>query len=135
MKSLGFDLPSWKDARLHRFLVVGGTCFAVNMGVLYVGTEWLGFHYLVSMAISIVVANSLGWALNRQWTFGATPSYWLHEYVRYFSVNLLSFGFSLLAMAVLVSGLGWNYLFASALLAAVMTLVNFVLHRDWSFRR
>lgn len=121
------------DKRLLRFILVGGICFATNLLVLYVGTEELGLHYLFSMALSILVANSLGWMLNRRWTFTDSGIQCWKEYSRYMSVSLSSTLISLGLMILLVDMLNLHYLLASATIAAAMTIVNFVLHRDWSF--
>lgn len=123
----------FRDTRWWRFLAVGGLCFFVNVLVLYVGTELAGLHYLVSMLISIFIANTLGWALNRQWTFASTSTDWFAEYTRYLAVNLSSFIFSLVLMAVLVSGAGVHYLVASGGMAVVLAAFNFIAHRGWSF--
>lgn len=104
-----------------------------NLAVLYCGTELLGWHYLLSMAASIVIANTLGWLLNRRWTFiGGTLSWW-KEYIRYMSISLSSILISLFLMAVCVSALGINYLLASGGIAILMLLGNYIAHRDWSF--
>lgn len=123
----------FNDPRWRRFLAVGALCFLVNGLVLYVGTDLAGLHYLVSMLISIFIANTLGWALNRRWTFGSTSQDCLAEYARYLVVNLSGFLFSLLLMALLVSGLGLHYLVASAAMALVLAAFNFIAHRGWSF--
>jgi len=119
--------------QLMRFACVGGVCFFTNLAVLYCGTELLGWHYLLSMAASIVIANTLGWLLNRRWTFiGGTLSWW-KEYIRYMSISLSSILISLFLMAVCVSALGINYLLASGGIAILMLLGNYIAHRDWSF--
>jgi putative flippase GtrA len=122
-----------RDARLLRFLTVGGLCFVTNLAVLYGGTDLLGWHYLLSMALSIVVANTLGWLLNRRWTFGGSERPWWAEYARYMSVSLSSTLISLILMFIGVSLLGIHYLLASAVIAVGMLLFNFIAHRDWSF--
>ena len=125
----------WRDERWWRFLVVGGVCFTANLIVLYVGTDVLRLHYLVSMLISIVIANTLGWWLNRRWSFRSRAKGLLAEYLRYFAVTLTSSAASFVLMAVLVSGLKLHYLLASGVIAVGMTLFNFVAHRGWSFAR
>lgn len=121
------------DKRLLRFIVVGGICFTTNLLVLYAGTEVMRLHYLLSMALSILIANSLGWILNRQWTFTSKNFHCWAEYARYMSVTLSSTLISLALMILLVDLLGFHYLLASATIAAAMTIVNFIAHRDWSF--
>lgn len=87
------------------------------------------------MLISIIVVNTIGWLANRTWTFTSQNRNKLTEYARYITVNLGSFAFSLTLMAVLVSLLGVHYLLASTLIAAGLTIINFTLHRDWSFSK
>lgn len=86
------------------------------------------------MTISLLLVNFLGWALNRMWTFESTARDTKREFARYLAVNVLGFGITLSLMALMVSGLGINYLVASMLVAGLMMLTNFVIHRNWSFR-
>lgn len=125
--------PAFLSARFGRFLVVGATCFALNLGVLYLGTEVWKWHYLAAMLLSILLANTLGFALNRVWTFESRRNPFWRELGRYYTVNLGAFALNLGLMAVLVSGLGAPPLTASAFLAIAMTGANFLLHKKWSF--
>lgn len=122
-----------RNKRLVRFVTVGGVCFLTNLAVLYGGTSLLGYHYLISMLVSILVANTLGWFLNRCLTFKRSRFSWRVEYLRYLSVSFTSTLISLLLMFVCVSVLLMNYLISSALIALTMLLFNYVAHRDWSF--
>ncbi|HHV48281.1 MAG TPA: GtrA family protein [Rhodocyclaceae bacterium] len=126
-------MPKLKNKRVVRFVLIGGVCFLTNLAVLYVGTDILGWYYLLSMAVSIIVANSLGWLLNRNWTFPASRFSWWMEYGRYMSVSFSSTLISLLLMILCVSVFGMHYLLASASIALAMISFNFIVHRDWSF--
>lgn len=119
---------------LMRFAVVGTLCFGVGIASLYVLTEFARVHYLLSMSIALVIVNLLGWALNRMWTFESSAPEKRQEFARYFAANLAGFGITLILMALLVSGFGVNYLLASMIVAALMMLTNFVVHKNWSFR-
>lgn len=117
-----------------RFAFVGALCFGAGIASLYALTEFGKIHYLVSMAISLLIVNLIGWTLNRIWTFESTSQSKKLEFARYLAVNIAGFGITLLLMALLVSGLGINYLVASIIVAGLMMLTNFVTHRNWSFR-
>ena len=119
--------------RLLRFLLVGGICFGINLAILYTGTELFGFHYLVSTIISILVTNILGWLLNRNWTFDAKHREPIRQLLKYLAANSMSYLVSLALMALLVSVLNTNYLLASAIVAVAMALINYALHKNWSF--
>lgn len=118
---------------LPRFIVIGGICFSVNLVVLYVGTDLLGWHYMMSMLLSIMVANTLGWLLNHHWTFSPSGLRWWTEYGRYMSVCISSSLIGALLMVFAVSLIGVHYLLANVVIAVLMLLVNFWAHRDWSF--
>jgi len=120
--------------RLLRFLLVGGICFGINLVILYVGTGLLGFHYLASTVVSILITNIIGWLLNRNWTFDARHREPICQLFKYLSANSMSYFVSLGLMALLVSLLSINYLLASAIIAGLMALLNYMLHKNWSFR-
>ena len=122
-----------KNKTLIRFVMVGGVCFVTNLAVLYGGTSLLGWHYLISMAASIIVTNTFGWLLNRRWTFLGSGQHWWVEYARYMSISFSSTLISLVLMVLCVSALGIHYMIASAIIALLMLLFNFIAHRDWSF--
>jgi putative flippase GtrA len=126
--------PKHTNRRFPRFLVVGTTCFAVNLGILQLGTGILGAHYFVSLAASTIITNGLGFALNRRWTFEAQQGHFWFQLASYYGVNCGTFALNFILMGLLVSGLKINYLLASAFLGIAFTLVNFFLHGRWSFR-
>lgn len=119
--------------QFFRFAIVGGSCFGINLLVLLLCVEIFRFSYLAAMAVSIFVAYSLGWAMNRRWTFKSKDREALREYLRYFAANGISISISLVATMVLVSGFGAHYLVASASVAIVMMVLNFFIHRGWTF--
>lgn len=118
---------------LTRFVVVGGVCFLTSFASLYLFTDIAGFHYAISMCITVVLVNFLGWLLNRLWTFKSSSIHTRAEILRYFVVNFFAFGVTLAVAAVLISGFGIHYLVANAIVAILMMLVNFLAHKNWSF--
>ena len=124
----------WRGAGV-RFVSGGGACFAVNLAILWVATEWWKWHYLAAFALSWGVSLVLGFALHRRWTFRSRSADVAGEAWRYLTVNLGQAGVSAGLMAVLVSGLGIAPWLASVAIAAVLTGATFLLHLKWSFAR
>lgn len=118
-----------------RFLIVGGLCYALNFVILLVATEVANLHYLPSMVISILVVNLVGWWINRTWTFDAGTTGLVASFIRYTTASMASMLSALGAMIVMVSLLGIHPLIANVLVAVAMVVVNFFLHRNWSFRK
>jgi putative flippase GtrA len=118
-----------------RFASVGGFCFLLGMSLLYGFTDGLGLHYLWSMVLALVIVNIVGWCLHRLWTFRSTSTGALKELARYMFVNLASAPLTLLLMAILTSSLHVQYLVSGVLVSVAMMLVNFAIHKTWSFRQ
>ncbi len=123
--------PVWPA--LLRFVVGGGTCFMVNLAILWVATEKWKWHYLIAMALGWSVVFVLGFFLHRHWTFESHSSSVLGAARRYFVVNLGQTLVSTGLLILLVSGFGLAPWFASILLGASFMVFSFLLHRNWSF--
>jgi putative flippase GtrA len=117
-----------------RFGFVGGLCFALSMLCIWLFTEGLGWHYLLSTVAAMLITNLFGWLINREWTFRVQHRRSPIEFARYVGVNLLAAGLSLGLLSLLVSGAGLHYLLACALVAASMAVLNFRLHGRWSLK-
>ena len=127
--------PNAVAHQLGRFVCVGAASFALNLLVLWLGTGVLGAHYLVSTLFSLVLVGALSFALQRRWVFASRRAHWQRELGRFYVVNSGAFALNLALMALLVSGLKVPYLWASAIVGVVLTALNFLLHRNWSFSR
>ncbi len=120
--------------RFLRFGIVGATCFACGLLSVWLLTDALHWHYLVSTAVSLIGVNALGWLLNRTWTFKVRADRSWLEFARYAFVNAAGMALTLGLMSILVSGLGWHYVMACASVGALMMVVNFGAHALWSLR-
>ncbi len=57
------------NARLIKFSVVGASGVAVNMGLLYALTRFMGIHYILSSILAIEVSILTNFILNDIWTW------------------------------------------------------------------
>jgi len=129
------NVAKQKVLEFVRFLVVGGLCYLLGLALLYFFTDQLGLHYLVSLVIAMFVLSVIGWKMNRSWAFRSTDPNYLAEARRYVAANLSVWLITVALIALLVSGFGINYLHASAVVAALMAIFNYLLHRQWSFHK
>ncbi|HUZ83607.1 MAG TPA: GtrA family protein [Gaiellales bacterium] len=117
---------------LIRYCVVGGSGYAVNLGVF-----WLAGHrvpYLVAFVIAFVVAATSNFVLNRGWTFRVMHGKPHHQYVRFVGVSAVALVVDLIVLAVLVERAGAGKLPAAAVAILVATPVSFFGNKLWSFR-
>jgi putative flippase GtrA len=92
-----------------------------------------GLHYLLAATGSFLVAVSSNYALNRWWTFHDRRAGVAAQGMRFFVVSLASLGANLLVLHVLIT-LGLGKLVGQAVAIVLVTPLNFVGNKLWSFR-
>ncbi len=121
-------------AQLARFCVVGASGYIVNLVVYALLLRGADLHYTVAAIGSFFVAVTNNYAWNRAWTFRDRRGSVVFQGLRFFVVSLLALGANLIVLHVLVV-LGVGELTAQAIAIVLVTPVNFVGNRLWSFRR
>ncbi|MGH2970756.1 MAG: GtrA family protein [Gaiellaceae bacterium] len=119
--------------QLLKFCVVGAIGYAINL-VVYDAFLRGGFHYLVAATCSFLVAVTSNYTWNRIWTFRDRRRGVAAQGMRFFAVSLASLGANLLVLNVLVS-LGAGKLSGQAIAIVLVTPLNFIGNKLWSFRR
>jgi len=52
-----------------RYLVMNGIAFVLNTSILYIGIDWLQWHYLIAQAVGVVVIVLWNFVMSRQWVY------------------------------------------------------------------
>jgi putative flippase GtrA len=114
----------------YRYLFVGGVAFAVDMGMLWVLAGGLGFHYLHASLWGFVAGTWVNYQLSVRWVFGyrAVQQAGM-EFGLFLLVGVITLGFSLGLMALLVDGLALHYLMAKCVVTAFTLIANFAARR------
>jgi putative flippase GtrA len=125
--------------RLLRFGVVGAVAFAVDAGCLWIALHRLGFGLYSGRAMSFIVATTVAWYLNRQFTFrdrghgGRSHRQWL----RYVLASLVGAAANVGSYSLLVAALpafADNPTLAVAAGSLAGMLVNFSSYSLFVFR-
>jgi dolichol-phosphate mannosyltransferase len=119
--------------QLGKFCAVGAVGYGVNLAV-YATLLHAGLHYLLAATCSFLVAVTSNYALNRLWTFRDRRGRFAAQGMRFFVVSLASLGANLLVLHILIT-LGAGKLVGQAIAIVVVTPLNFVGNKLWSFRR
>ena len=120
--------------QLAQFLVVGGIGYLVNLGVYTGLVHGVGLHYIGAAALSFAVAVTNNYLLNRLWTFRRSRGNAAHQGARFLVVALISLGCNLLILRGLVAA-DLGKVTAQAIAIVLVTPLNFVGNKLWSFRR
>ena len=119
--------------QLGKFCAVGAVGYGVNLAV-YATLLHVGFHYLLAATCSFLVAVTTNYLLNRLWTFRDRRGGIAAQGMRFFVVSLTSLGANLLVLHVLIT-FGAGKLVGQAVAIVLVTPLNFVGNKLWSFRR
>jgi putative flippase GtrA len=119
---------------LVKFCIVGATGYAVNLLVYIALLDGAGLHYLPAAACSFGVAVTNNYLWNRHWTFRGHRGHLYYQGLRFFVVSLISLGANLAVLHALVA-LGVGKVAAQAAAIVLVTPLNFVGNKLWSFRR
>ncbi len=118
---------------LLRFSVVGASGYAVNLAVYIALLKGADLHYLPAAACSFVVAVSSNYVWNRHWTFRHHRGHLYYQGLRFLAVSLVALGLNLGMLRGLVA-LGAGKIVSQAIAIVLVTPLNFVGNRLWSFR-
>jgi putative flippase GtrA len=118
--------------QLGKFCVVGASGYVVNL-VIYTVLLHEGLHYLLAATCSFLVAVTSNYFLNRVWTFHDRRAHAGVQGLQFLIVSIASLGANLLVLHVLISA-GLGKLVAQAIAIVVVTPLNFLGNRLWSFR-
>ena len=122
-------------AQTIKYFLVGGIGVGVNLGLLYVLTDFLGIWYILSQGIAIAVSITNNFFLHRYWTFKNEISEpkTLERYVKFFIVSVIGMGIQLGLTFMLVENYAIYYLSAAVLSIIVAGAFNYLVNRKWTF--
>jgi putative flippase GtrA len=120
--------------QLAKFCVVGASGYAVNLAVYTALLRGAGLHYIPAAACSFLVAVTNNYTWNRLWTFRHQRGHVAYQGLCFLVVSLVALGANLLVLHVLV-GLGVGKIAAQAIAIVLVTPLNFIGNKLWSFKK
>jgi putative flippase GtrA len=123
---------NWEQ--LAKFCVVGASGYVVYLGVYSFLINQANLHYLSATAPAFLVAVANNYTWNRMWTFREQQGRIANQGFRFLIVSLVAFGCNELLLYTLVHA-GLGKIVAAAIAVMVVTPVNFLGNKFWSFRR
>ena len=118
-----------------KYYLVGASGILVNLGILFILTEFVGLWYLLSSTIAIYVSITTNFLLNKTWTFRDTAIKQRDflMYGKFIGVSLVGMGIQLGFNYMFVEKLSVYYLLAALISIMIASSVNFVLNRRLTF--
>jgi putative flippase GtrA len=109
--------------------------YVVNLVVYALLLKQAGVHYLLAATVSFLVAATNNYIWNRLWTFRHQRGHVAYQGLRFLIVAALAYGANLLVLTGLVEVAGVDKIVAQAVAIVLVTPLNFIGNKLWSFRR
>ena len=120
--------------QLARFCTVGASGYVVNLAVYTLLLRGAGLHYLLAATGSFLVAVTNNYTWNRLWTFRRQRGHVGYQGLRFLVVSTLAL-LANLAILYLLVRFGLGKVLAQAIAIVLVTPLNFVGNKLWSFGR
>ena len=124
--------PNW--VQLVKFCTVGAVGYLVNLAVYTLLLRGVDVHYLLAATGSFLVAVTNNYVLNRLWTFRADRGHVAYQGLRFLVVSSVALLANLVLLHILIEA-GVGKIVAQAIAIVLVTPLNFVGNKLWSFRR
>ena len=126
---------AWAERmKFAKYVIVGISSVAIDIGLLVVLVEWLSLNPTLSVIINQAIVLGFNFTLNKKWSFGSTGA--SHkELARYLTLATWNYIFSVGAMHYGNEVWGFPYLLVRIGSIMCMTLWNFALFRLWVYKQ
>jgi putative flippase GtrA len=117
--------------QLIKFGAVGASGFVINLAV-YQAVLGIGAHRAAAISFVVSAASNYWW--NRHWTFVGQKGSFTLQGARFYAVSLAAFAVNQIWLAVFLDWIGLGKLVSQALAIILVTPLNFLGNKLWSFR-
>jgi len=119
-----------------KYMIAGGTAGLTDLFLLFILTDVVGVHYLLSSVLAFAVAFWLSFILQKFWTFrDDSMDKVAGQAGLYFLMQTVALGVNTLLMYTLVTILGLWYLIAQIVASLTIALVTYSLNKIYIFKK
>ena len=123
---------NWEQ--LAKFCVVGASGYVVNLAVYALLLNWANLHYRLAATGSFLVAVTNNYTWNRVWTFRHQRGHVGYQGLRFLIVSMAVYVANLGLLTLFVEA-GLGKIVSQAIAVVLVTPLNFLGNKLWSFRR
>ena len=119
--------------QLAKFAAVGASGYVINLAVYTALLRGADFHYAAAATCSFLVAVTNNYLWNRLWTFRDQRGHVAWQGLRFLIVAVCAYAANLALLSGLIA-LGVDKVLAQAIAVVLVTPLNFIGNKLWSFR-
>ena len=113
--------------QLFRSLFVGLAASIVDFGLLYVLTEYVHFHYLISSTFAFIAGLIINYLLSKIWVFSenSLKNQWV-EFLAFSLIGIVGLGLNNLLLWVFTEFCSIHYMLSKVLTTIIVFFWNFL---------
>ncbi len=112
--------------QILKFGVVGVVAFLIDYSLLYVLTEFMSIHYMISSIISFLVSLIFNYIASIYWVFDVKQKQTFKEIIIFTILSVIGLGINQLVMYLMTDVGNIYYMFSKLVATAVVMVWNFV---------
>lgn len=113
--------------QILRFGIIGGLAFVIDYSILYVLTEFLSIHYLISSVISFTVSVIFNYIASIKWVFEVDQNRnKTKDFILFIIFSVCGLGINQIVMYLFVEKLNIYYMISKLVATAIVMVWNFV---------
>jgi putative flippase GtrA len=117
-----------------RYLVVGGTTFIIDFGILYLLHGELKVNIAIATSISYWISIIYNFILNRYWTFDVREKESLKKHIStYFVLLVVNYIFAVIFVSIMSHYI--NYIIAKAIAVGIQMIWTYPIYKKLIFVR
>ncbi len=132
MKKIILFLWSQRKA-IWRYLVVGGSGFFIDIGILYLCKQVFVLSATVGVACSQGVVVLYNFFLNKYWAFQSLER-GKSQFVKYLGLVGANYVAGIATMYLFHDVFGYNYIWVRILVVGTFVPINFFLYKYWIYK-
>jgi len=125
-----------KYKRIVKYLIAGGTSTSVDLILLYILTDILGFWYLTSAILAFSIAFFVSFFLQKFWTFRDGDKEVMYKQMGvYLGVALTNLALNTALMYIFVDGFKIWYMLAQFVISGLIACESYLIYKFFIFNR
>lgn len=117
-----------------RFAVSGGIATLVDIGLLYILTEYIGIWYLISSVFSFLIGSLTHFTISRYFVFKSFEKTYWRQYASFFIIHLGGLTINTAGLYVLVEFCHIYYILAKLLTVILGVAWTFWANKKFTFQ-
>ena len=117
--------------QIFRFTLIGGIAFLIDSTILFILTDYVGVHYLISSMISFTVSVIFNYIMSILWVFDVNKKQTRRDIVIFFILSLIGLGINQLRMYISVDLMNIYYMISKVISTALVMVYNFITRKKF----